>query len=66
MKVDKIEESDKARVTLAQGKVDDREFVISIFVDGTGVIFEFHDNDEKYLLLTDDIVIEILKEAAKK
>ncbi len=58
-----MEDSDKGRVLLAQGKVSGRDFAMSIFVDGSGVIFEFHDDvEEKYLLSTDELVVEILKE----
>ncbi len=63
MKIEKLEDTDKGRVLLVQGKVSGRDFAMSIFVDGSGVIFEFHDDiEEKYVLSTDELVVEILKE----
>lgn len=61
-----MEDSDKGRVLLAQGRVGGRDFAMSIFVDGTGVLLEFHDGiEEKYMLSTDELVIEMLKEILK-
>ncbi len=61
-----MEDSDKGRVLLAQGKVSGRDFAMSIFVDGSGVVFEFHDDiEEKYVLSTDELVVQILKEILK-
>ena len=63
MKIEKLEDSDKGRVLLAQGKVSGRDFAMSIFVDGSGVIFEFHDDiEEKYVVSTDELVVAMLKE----
>ena len=61
MQIEKVDKCDKYRIPLAQGEVDGRKFAMSIFTDGTGCILEF-DGGKKYLLKTEEIVAEILKE----
>ena len=65
MKVTKLDKCDKARIPLAQGDVNGRQFSVCIFTDGTGCILEFNDG-AKYLIETIDIVNEILNEVKRE
>lgn len=48
------------RIPLARGDVEGQIFILSILVDGRGVVFEFEEG-EAYLLTTQEIVAEVLK-----
>lgn len=66
MKIDKFDSSKKLiRVPMARGEGGNGEvFVLSLIVDGTGLVIEFND-DEAYFLSTQEIVAEILRQRSK-
>lgn len=65
MKIEEIIECKMGRVPLAQGNMGEEQFIMSVFIDGTGFILEF-ENGKKFVLKTEDILMEILKEVKVK
>ena len=63
MKLAKIETCKIARIPLGTGSIDNKSFVISILVDASGVLIEI--GDDKYLLSTEEILLEVVKELDK-
>jgi len=48
------------RIPLARGDVNGQVFILSILIDGRGIVLEFEE-EEAYLLPTQEIVAEVLK-----
>lgn len=65
MNIHKVEKSNPLRIKVADGSVGDEQFVVSLIVDSTGILIEF-DNDEQYLVPTEEIIKEVLKKRGKK
>jgi len=63
MKIEKVEDGLFIRIKLADGSLGEENFVVSILSNGNGVLVEF--DNEKYLVPTEEIVKEVLKERNK-
>jgi len=62
MKIKKFDsKTTVGRVPMMGGDSDGEKFIISVLVDGSGLVLEF-EGEEAYLLPTQELIVEILSQ----